>query len=236
MSEIDTGRSAFYAAEKLVLNLFDRAGASAATGNVTGASAATGNVTGASAATGNVTGASAATGNVTGASAATGNVTGASAATGNVTGASAATGNLTATLAGTTVTLPPEAKFASVESISRYVDDVLAMRPVREAFARADVPLTVRPRNGFRAAEYRRVADDDAAGGEIAIPHRGAGSWALRELVVLHEVAHHLDDTGGAAHDAGFANTLIALVGLVLGPEAAFVYRVILHDAGAVRR
>ncbi|GAB17982.1 hypothetical protein GOEFS_044_00180 [Gordonia effusa NBRC 100432] len=180
MSETDTGRGAFYAAEALVHNLFERNGASGATGSVTGASGAT-------------------------------------------------------TVAGTTLTLPPEAKFASVESIARYVDEVIAMRSVQDTFPRAAQPLTVRARKGFRAAEYRRSADA-AEPGEIAIPHRGAGSWALRELVVLHEIAHHLDDTGGAPHDAGFAETLITLVGLVLGPEASFVYRVILTDSGAVRR
>lgn len=160
----DVGRAAFYAAERLVHNLFDRAGAAH-----------------------------------------------------------------TAILAGATVTLPAEARFASVDSVRRYVDDVLAMPSVRDAFARADVPVTVRARNGFRAAEYRRST---ASGPEIAIPHRGEGTWALRELVVLHEVAHHLDDSDGPAHGAEFVQTLIAVVGLVLGPEAAFAFRVILADSG----
>ena len=30
---------------------------------------------------------------------------------------------------GTQLTLPPEARFASMESVQRYVDDVLALRP-----------------------------------------------------------------------------------------------------------
>ncbi len=67
---------------------------------------------------------------------------------------------------------------------------------------------------------------------EIAIPSAADGRWALRELVVLHELAHHLDGTTGPAHGRGFVLTLIELVGLVLGPEAAFVYRVVLSDSG----
>lgn len=160
----DVGRAAFYAAERLVHNLFDRAGVAH-----------------------------------------------------------------TATLAGTTVTLPPEAKFASVDSVRNYVDDVLALPSVRERFVRAGVPVTVRARKGFRAAEYRRSTP---VGPEIAIPYRGEGAWALRELVVLHEVAHHLDGSGGPAHGAEFAQTLIDVVGLVLGPEAAFAFRVIFADSG----
>ncbi|MFZ2241198.1 MAG: TIGR04338 family metallohydrolase, partial [Gordonia amarae] len=60
--------------------------------------------------------------------------------------------------------------------------------------------------------------------------------WALRELVVLHELAHHLDDSGGPAHGPGFVHTLITLVGLVLGPEAEFVYRVVFTDSGVLSR
>ena len=80
---------------------------------------------------------------------------------------------------------------------------------------------------GHRSAEYRRRPDGSR---EIAIPASREGRWALRELVVLHEIAHHLDDSDGPAHGPGFVRTLIALVGLVLGPEAEFVYRVVFTD------
>ncbi|MGW5522393.1 TIGR04338 family metallohydrolase [Gordonia sp. NPDC003950] len=132
----------------------------------------------------------------------------------------------TVQIAGTELTLPSEALFSSAEAVGDYVDRVLAMPAVRERFPRAGIPVTVRARRGHRSAEYR------SALAEIAIPESREGRWALRELVVLHELAHHLDDGDGPAHGRGFVLTLTELVGTVLGPEAGFVYRVILSDSG----
>ncbi|GAB89586.1 TIGR04338 family metallohydrolase [Gordonia rhizosphera] len=134
-------------------------------------------------------------------------------------------------IAGTELTLPTEAMFASAESVGDYVSRVLAMGSVRAAFTRAATPVRVRHRRGYRSAEYHRDPD----GPVIAVPTSQEGRWALRELVVLHEVAHHLDDSAGPAHGRGFVVTLIDLVGLVLGPEAAFVYRVVFADSGVLR-
>ena len=47
--------------------------------------------------------------------------------------------------------------------------------------------VAVRARRFISAAHYER--DDDRA--ISAVPHRRA-TWALRELVVLHEIAHHV--------------------------------------------
>ncbi|RDH80333.1 TIGR04338 family metallohydrolase [Mycolicibacterium moriokaense] len=88
-------------------------------------------------------------------------------------------GNRTIEFFGTNLTLPPEARFASVESVQRYVDDVLALGSVRRRWRDA-APLTVRPRRGITAAHYER--DDDGAA--IAVPERRT-TWALRELVVF---------------------------------------------------
>ncbi|MEZ5210285.1 TIGR04338 family metallohydrolase [Gordonia sp. (in: high G+C Gram-positive bacteria)] len=132
----------------------------------------------------------------------------------------------TVELAGTTLTLPGEARFGSVESVQRYVDDVLALPAVRERFARAARPVRVRDRRSAAASHYSR---DDAT---IAIPAGQPDRWAMRELAVLHELAHHLDDDGVPAHGLGFTGTLTELAGLVLGPETGLVYRVILGDAG----
>lgn len=134
----------------------------------------------------------------------------------------------TVQIAETELTLPTEVLFSSVDSVRDYVGRVLAMESVRQRFPRADLPVSVRARRGHRAAEYRRYS------GEIAIPESRDGRWALRELVILHEVAHHLDDGTGAAHGRGFALTLTELVGAVLGPEAGFVYRVVLADSGVM--
>ncbi|EON30780.1 hypothetical protein GTC6_20940 [Gordonia terrae C-6] len=141
----------------------------------------------------------------------------------------------TVQLAGTEITLPAEARFASVDAVDDYVTRVLALPGVRSRFERSSQPVSVRERRGQRSAHYAaRVRRSDGAplAAEIAIPSAAEGRWALRELVVLHELAHHLDGTTGPAHGRGFVLTLIELVGLVLGPEAAFVYRVVLGDSG----
>lgn len=137
----------------------------------------------------------------------------------------------TVELAGATLTVPAEARFASVDSVQRYVDRVLALEGVVERFGRATIALSVRSRRSESAAHY------NSARAEIAIPATDENRWAMRELVVLHEVAHHLDvaihaEPPGAVHGPGFVHTLIDLVGLVLGPEIALVYRVMLGDAG----
>lgn len=79
---------------------------------------------------------------------------------------------------GTNITLPPEARFASVESVRRYVDDVLGHPAVAQRWPDAE-PLAVRSRRGCTAAHYER----GAGGGTIAVPDRTT-TWALRELVV----------------------------------------------------
>lgn len=139
-----------------------------------------------------------------------------------------ASSNRIAEIAGTQLTLPAEAMFASVDAVREHVARIVAMPSVRAEFPRAAVPVSVRARRGFRAAEYRPTL------AEIAVPVSSKGRWAMRELVVLHEVAHHLDDSGGPAHGPGFVRTLIEVAGLVLGPEAALVYRVIFADSGAL--
>jgi putative metallohydrolase (TIGR04338 family) len=135
----------------------------------------------------------------------------------------------TVEIAGTQLTLPAEARFATVESVRDHVDRVLSMPSVRQRFARAGRPVIVRERRGHRSAEYLRTGSEIP---QIAIPSSADGRWALRELVVLHELAHHLDESQDAAHGRGFVVALTDLVTIVLGPEAGFVYRVILGDSG----
>jgi putative metallohydrolase (TIGR04338 family) len=134
-------------------------------------------------------------------------------------------GNRAIEFFGTNLTLPPEARFSSVETVQRYVDDVLALRSVRERWPGA-APLTVRPRRGLTAAHYER--DDEEA--TIAVPERRT-SWALRELVVLHEVAHHLCDAD-PPHGPEFVATFCELAQAVMGPEVAHVLRVVYAKEG----
>ncbi len=127
---------------------------------------------------------------------------------------------------GTQLTLPPEGRFGSVASVQRYVDDVLASPAVRHRW-RAVPPLRVRARRAATAAHYESA---DGAG-VIAVPDRDTADWALRELVVLHEVAHHLCQAD-PPHGPEFVATLCALTELVMGPELGHVLRVVYAKEG----
>jgi putative metallohydrolase (TIGR04338 family) len=132
----------------------------------------------------------------------------------------------TTRVGGVAVTVPPEARFATVGSVAEHVERVLARPSVRERFPRAVEPVAVRARRGPSSAHY-----EVGPPAVIAVPADVDGRWALRELVVLHELAHHLDDTGGPAHGPGFAATLVDLVADVIGPEAGWIYRILFTES-----
>ena len=127
---------------------------------------------------------------------------------------------------GTQLTLPPEGRFGSVASVQRYVDDVLALPAVRQKWPEVS-PLRVRARRAATAAHYET---HDGAG-VIAVPDRDTADWAMRELVVLHEVAHHLC-RAQPAHGAEFVATMCRLTELVMGPELGHVLRVVYAKEG----
>ena len=128
---------------------------------------------------------------------------------------------------GESITLPPEARFASVESIELYVDEVLALPGV--AGIRSELaPVAVRARRSATAAHYER----NGGVGVIAVPDRIGANWAMRELVVLHEVAHHLCGAAAPAHGSEFVATFCALTAAVMGPEAGLVLRVVYAKQG----
>ncbi|ABK73301.1 TIGR04338 family metallohydrolase [Mycolicibacterium smegmatis] len=122
---------------------------------------------------------------------------------------------------GTQLTLPPEAKFGSVAAVQRYVDDVIA----RVGAA----PVAVRARRGTKAAHY------EIENAVIAVPEQQT-TWALRELVVLHELAHHLCATGpdpdAPAHGPQFVATYCELCETVMGPEVGLVLRMVYAKEG----
>ena len=128
-------------------------------------------------------------------------------------------GNRVVEFFGTQLTLPPEGRFGSAAAVQRYVDDVLS-------HVEAEEPLRVRARRGVTAAHYERSED----GATIAVPDRGS-TWALRELVVLHEIAHHLSDAE-PPHGPEFVATFCDLAEAVMGPEVAHVLRVVYAKEG----
>jgi putative metallohydrolase (TIGR04338 family) len=54
----------------------------------------------------------------------------------------------------------------------------------------------------------------------------------LRELVILHELAHHLGDDVEIPHGGAFVGRLLDLVDGIVGPEAALLLRVTMLDVG----
>lgn len=131
-------------------------------------------------------------------------------------------------VAGSTLTLPAERKFASLESVQRYVDAVLALPRVRaEHPTRAAAPITVRRRRGNSQAHYEFTS------ATLALPMGlGEAGWAMRELVVLHELAHHLCGDAVARHGPQFRRTLLDLIDAALGPEVRLLLYVTYVDVG----
>lgn len=127
---------------------------------------------------------------------------------------------------GTQLTLPPEARFGSLDGVQRYVDDVLALPAVRRQWG-LPAPLRVRARRASTAAHY----ENQAGAGVIAVPDDHDANWAMRELVVLHEIAHHLCDAQ-PAHGSRYVTTLCTLADLVMGPEVGHVLRVVYAKEG----
>ena len=117
---------------------------------------------------------------------------------------------------GSTLTLPIERKFGDIDGVQRYVDLVWE----------GDNPPAVRPRRGNTAAHYSRSKH------EIAVPdHVGSQhSWAMRELVILHEIAHAM--TRGDSHGARFCGVFVDLVSRFIGPEAGFILMAGLSERG----
>jgi putative metallohydrolase (TIGR04338 family) len=119
---------------------------------------------------------------------------------------------------GSSLLIPLERKFGDLDSVQRYIDAVLALNWVHDIWPeRTVLPVRVRRRKGVRWAEY------EPATRTFAIPDRTTGGgWALRELVILHELAHHLTPYD-EPHGAAYASTYLHLVREVMGPEVGLL-------------
>lgn len=140
----------------------------------------------------------------------------------------AAAGARTVDFFSSTLTLPPERRFADLASVQRWVNAVLDLDPVRQRWP-ATPACAVRSRRGSARAHYE-------APSQIAVPV--TARWALRELVLCHELAHHLVfhdpsvPSNAPAHGGDFAEAYIDLVGIVIGPEVALLLRAGFDQAG----
>lgn len=129
---------------------------------------------------------------------------------------------------GSQITLPIERKFASLESVQAYLDAVLALDWVAATWPHAGRTVTVRARSGSTAAHYER---DTAS---IALPlHQNNKAWALRELVLLHELAHHFGDDQEPQHGGAFVDRYLTLVTEIIGFEVGFLLRAMMAENGA---
>jgi putative metallohydrolase (TIGR04338 family) len=126
-----------------------------------------------------------------------------------------------ATVGGSRVLLPAERRFGTLETAAAHAARVVALPAVVEAVGPVAAP-TIRLRRGARQAHWESP-------GVIALPvPRHGEPWGLREIVLLHELAHHVGETSGLArgHRAPFPAVLLVLVEAVLGAEAALALRV----------
>ena len=129
-------------------------------------------------------------------------------------------GDGTFELRGMHLTMPTEYKFGELDHIQRYVNAVIKDYNLSTGSNHKPV-WVVEGRANLRKKAYYKTGQ-----GEIVLPKRDKGSWAWRQVVVLHEVAHHL--TSGHGHDEVFASCLAHLLEEHIGPEAGLVYRVML--------
>jgi putative metallohydrolase (TIGR04338 family) len=119
------------------------------------------------------------------------------------------------------VLLPAERRLGSLEAAAAYAARVLLLPGVVRVVGEL-APPALRTRRGVRAAHWEPP-------GTIALPVPVHGEpWALRETVLLHELAHHVGESTGRSHGhrAPFPALVLLLVEAALGPEAAFALRV----------
>lgn len=125
-----------------------------------------------------------------------------------------------AVVAGSSVLLPAERRFGTLAAAQGWCAAVLDLP---EVGALGDLPPPeLRVRRGAHKAHWEPP-------GTIALPVPQHGEpWALRETVLLHELAHHLGAATGLScgHGPPFPALVLLLVRAVLGEEAAFALRV----------
>ena len=144
----------------------------------------------------------------------------------------AAAGARTVSVASSTIVLPLEVRFGSLDAAQRYTDAVCFGRDFRRRFPNAAAaPLRLRARRGNLAAHYD-------APGTIALhePEHGSG-WSLREMVLLHEIAHHAvhhDRPGAPDHGPGYAGVFVHLVAQTMGPETGLLLTTAFAEHGVV--
>jgi len=125
-----------------------------------------------------------------------------------------------AEVAGSTVLLPSELHFGELAAAQDYA--IARLEPWKVP------PVRLRVRKGQAKAHWEES-------GVVALPIPEHGMpWAMRESVLLHELAHHLAFhlDGTAVHNRMFRRRMLELVTHALGHEAALVLRVDYSEQG----
>lgn len=123
---------------------------------------------------------------------------------------------------GSVLDLPRQRQLADLAEVEEYLAVIRG-----EPWGAGHTPRPrVRRRRGVTRAHWQ-------APDTIALPTETR--WALREMVVLHEYAHHVTwhDCGSAEHGTAFQDTMTELVTHALAPSAGLVLRAAYHGAGA---
>jgi putative metallohydrolase (TIGR04338 family) len=131
-------------------------------------------------------------------------------------------------LHGVPLQLEPERKFEDLAAVQRYVDLVTLNPNVIGAFGKVG-HVHVRERRGDTAAHYRL---NTIAINTKATKMASGSGWALRETVVLHELAHHYSKSHG--HGPDFARTFVTLLSHTMGPQVSTALA-ILYRTGDVK-
>lgn len=120
---------------------------------------------------------------------------------------------------GSRLTAPLQLRFGNLDDVETYVGRVCSNRDIG--------PPGVRRRKGGSRAHY------EVESRMIAIPVDH--TWAMRESVILHEVAHHICviEHSSNLHDAHFTSIMLSLVRAELGHEAELLLRTGYVSVGA---
>ena len=118
---------------------------------------------------------------------------------------------------GSTIARPAEMRFSHEDHIQVYVDQVMRHPEVTDLMGWNKATVAISDRLKRRAYAY---------GSNIVLPRK---AWAWRESVILHECAHILSPTD-TRHGPLFASRYLHLVGLFMGPEAAWLMGCLINE------
>lgn len=111
------------------------------------------------------------------------------------------------------LTMPVELRFHDVAAVRRYVNTLVTVERTP--------PVTVHAKWDAGSAHYWAPSQ------AIFLPAEDASGWAMRQITILHEFAHHVEWSrhGSGGHGEVFREILLDLVERHAGEECALVLR-----------